>query len=84
MITKRIQYAFERLILLCIRPFLVKYSAVIAQHVDRLDIEAAKFKNEVILVCTDHFRHLNALHSRLLKLENEKAAEYLEKHGSSN
>ena len=57
-IKQRFNYACERVVLWCIRGFLLRHSVVIAKEFGRIDTELKKFQAEVQFVAANHWLHL--------------------------
>jgi len=63
-IKQKFNYACERVVLWCIRGFLLRHSVVIAKEFARLDADSKQFRAEVQFVAADHFRHLQHLETK--------------------
>jgi len=63
-IQQRFNEICERVVLWCIRAFLLRYSVVIAKEFARLDADSKQFRAEVQFVAADHFRHLQHLETK--------------------
>jgi len=69
-IKTKLQYVCERISVWCLNRVLIGLSAVIAAEIQRIDAESANLKSEIVIVAADHWKHLNELHKRLLKVES--------------
>lgn len=65
-----IKYKLERLIVWALQRCLTQQAWVLTGEFAKLTNRANTFEREVKMVAADHWRHLNELHERLLKLEN--------------
>ena len=66
-----IRYKLERLIVWALERCLLNQAWVITREFKKLTDRANKFEGEVKFVAADHWKHLNELHERLLKLESK-------------
>jgi hypothetical protein len=72
---KRIKQFFnnacEWIVYWSFKRILLGYAAVFAAGLFHLEGRQDKFESQVKVVAADHWKHLNELHQRVLKLENK-------------
>jgi len=69
MLKQFVRHKAERFCVWALQQCLTKQAWVLTREFKRLTDRADTFEAEVQFVAADHYKHLNALHERMLKLE---------------